>query len=94
MFSNFSLTDGICCHCWLRQQTWFAKSSGIDGGDSVFILQALNQLCRPVSGHGDGVLVGTHPSVRPNFFALDNVSRNLKASVFIWRIPGYGHAVT
>lgn len=92
--SNYSLTDGICCHRRFGQQTWFAHSSGIDGSDSVFILQALDQICRPVSGHGDGILVGTHPSVRPDFFTLDNVSRNLKATVFFWRVPGHGHAVT
>lgn len=60
----------------------------------MFILQPLDQLRRPVSGHCDGVPVGTHPSVRPDFFALYDVSRHLKATILFGRIPGYSHAIT
>lgn len=71
----------------------FASSSGVDGGDPVFVLQALYQARGAVPGHGDCILVDPHPPVRVGLFTFDNVASNGGSTIVLGWLPGQGHAL-
>lgn len=71
----------------------FAGSSGVDGGDTVFILQTLYQARGAVPGQSDVILVDPQPPFRTGLFTFDDVPGNGGATIVLRRLPGQGHAL-
>lgn len=92
--SHFAIhTNGIHGNGDGGALAWFAESSGVDGGDTMFILQALYQARGAVPCHSDVILVDPQPPVRVGLFAFNDVAGNGGAAIVLWRMPCQGHAL-
>lgn len=89
----FSRTNGIHGNGDDRALAGFSVSSRVDGSDTVFVLQALDQARGTVPGHGDGVLVDPHPPVRTGLLTFNDVASNGGATIVFRWLPGQGHAL-
>lgn len=85
-------TDGIHGDCDDGALTGFASSSGVNSGDTMFVLQALYQARGAVPCHGDIILVDSQPPVRTGLFTFNDVSSNGGTTIVLRRLPSQGHA--
>ena len=86
-------TNWIHGHSDDRGLAVFASSSRVDGSDSVFVFQTLDQPRGAEPSHGDRVLAYWHPSVGTSLLTLNYVAGNGGATVVLWCLPCQGHAL-